>query len=238
MSFVIAIDGPSGAGKSSTARAVARRLDSLFLDTGALYRALALRVLNLGMPVHDEAAVEQCAREARIDLAGSADDTHVLLDGRDVSREIRTPEVSEMASRLATLSGVRRQLVELQRDFARRGPIVAEGRDLGTVVFPAAQVKVFLDADLGTRAERRTRELQGRGLAVARDDVREDLRRRDERDRTREDSPLARAEDAHVLDTTGLTLEQQVDAVLEVVRAHPECPAAWRLPSAGPRGST
>ena len=234
MSFVIAIDGPSGAGKSTTARAVARRLGILFLDTGALYRALALRVLSLGVPVHDEAAVERCATEARIDLAGSPEDAHVLLDGQDVSRDIRTPEVSEMSSRLATLSGVRRQLVELQRDFARRGPVVAEGRALGTVVFPEAQVKVFLDADLDARAERRTRELQARGIGVSKDDVREDLRRRDERDRSRTDSPLRRADDAHIVDTTGLSLERQIDAVLVFVWGHAECPAEWRPRTAGP----
>ncbi len=234
MSFVIVIDGPSGAGKSSTARALARRLGILFLDTGALYRAIALRALSLGVAAQDEAAAERCAREARLDLAGPPDDARVLLDGEDVSREIRTPVVGEMASRVATLSGVRRQLVDVQRAFARRGPVVAEGRDLGTVVFPEAQVKVYLDADLDTRAERRTRELQSRGLAVSRDDVREDLQRRDQRDRSRLDSPLRRAEGAHVLDTTRLSLEQQVDAVLGIVRAHPECPAEWRLPSAGP----
>jgi len=155
----------------------------------------------------------------------------VLLDGVDISLEIRTPELSEMASRLATLSGVRRQLDELQREFERRGPLVAEGRDLGTVVFPHAQVKVYLDAELEARAERRARELQGRGLGVSRDAVREDLRRRDERDRTRTDSPLARAADAHVVDTTRLSPEAQVDAVLELVRAHPECPAEWRTGS-------
>jgi cytidylate kinase len=234
VSFVIVIDGPSGAGKSTTARAVARRLGVLFLDTGALYRAVALRVLSLGIAAADVTSVEQCAREARIDLAGSPEDTHVLLDGRDVSRDIRTPEVSEMSSRLATVSGVRRQLVDVQREFARRGPVVAEGRDLGTVVFPNAQVKVFLDADLETRAERRARELQGRGIGVSRDDVREDLRRRDERDRSRTDSPLRRADDAHVVDTTGMGLAAQVEAVLAIIRAHPECPAEWRLPSAGP----
>ncbi len=227
MSFVIAIDGPSGAGKSSTARAVARRLGILFLDTGALYRALALRVLNLGISPSDEEHVVACADEARIDLTGAADDTHIVLDGTDVSREIRTPEVSELSSRLATLSGVRRRLVDLQRGFAERGPVVAEGRDLGTVVFPRAQVKVFLDANLDTRAERRTRELQARGLAASRERVRADLARRDERDRGRDDSPLKQAEDAHVVDTTGLDLEGQVEAVLELVRAHPECPAEW-----------
>ena len=232
MSFVIAIDGPSGAGKSSTARAVARRLGILFLDTGALYRALALRALNLGVPPHDEAAVAACALEARIDLTGAADDTHVLLDGVDVSRDIRTPEVSEMSSRLATLSGVRRHLVDVQRGFAERGPVVAEGRDLGTVVFPQAQIKVFLDADLETRAERRARELQARGIAVSRDEVRSDLMRRDERDRGRRDSPLREAEDSHVIDTTGMGLEGQIEAVLGLVRGHPDCPSAWRGPGA------
>ena len=235
MSFVIAIDGPSGAGKSSTARGVAQRLGILFLDTGALYRALALRVLELGVALHDEGAVERCATDARIDLTGAVD-AHVLLDGRDVSQEIRTPEVSEMSSRLATRSGVRRRLVELQREFARRGPVVAEGRDLGTVVFPEAQVKVYLDADLDTRAERCTRELQARGIAVAKQDVREDLQRRDERDQSRTDSPLRRADDAHVVDTTGLSLERQIAAVLAIVRAHRECPPAWRQPAAGPAG--
>lgn len=227
MSFVIAIDGPSGAGKSSTARGVAARLGILFLDTGALYRAIARRVLDAGIAATDAAAVERCAREARIDLGGTPEHPLVLLDGADVTRDIRTPEVSEMSSRLAVQSGVRRVLADLQREFARRGPVVAEGRDLGTVVFADAQVKIYLDADLDTRAERRTRELQSRGLAVARVDVRADLERRDERDRTRADSPLQRAEGAVVIDTTGMSLERQIDEVLDVVRAHPERPAEW-----------
>ena len=234
MGFVIAIDGPSGAGKSSTARAVARRLGILFLDTGSLYRAIALRVLASGVPADDEAAVARCAGEARIDLAGTPDDPRVLLDGEDVTEDIRTPAVSEMSSRLAAQSGVRRRLVELQRQFPPRGPVVAEGRDLGTVVFPDAQVKIYLDADLATRAQRRTRELQARGIAVSHSDVQEDLERRDQRDRGRVDSPLKQAEDARIIDTSGLTLEQQIDAVLRVIRAHPECPAAWQERSAGP----
>ncbi len=227
MSFVIAIDGPSGAGKSSTARGVAARLGILFLDTGALYRAIARRVLEAGIAATDAEGLERCAREARIDLAGTADDPRVLLDDVDVTREIRTPEVSEMASRLAVQPGLRRVLADLQREFARRGPVVAEGRDLGSVVFPNAQVKIYLDADLDTRAERRTRELQSRGIAVSRTDVREDLERRDERDRTREDSPLTRAQGALVIDTTGMSLDAQVEEVLHVVRAHPERPAEW-----------
>src|SRR5204863_6454050 len=141
---------------------------------------------------------------------------HVWLDGAEVSDAIRTPEVSEMASRLAAQTPVRRRLVEIQRALATRGPLVAEGRDLGTVVFPDAEVKIYLDADLDTRAARRARELQSRGIAVAVADVREDLARRDERDRTRTDSPLQRAADATVIDTTGMSLETQVEAVLAI----------------------
>ena len=236
MNFVIVLDGPSGAGKSSTARAVAARLGILLLDTGALYRAVALRALQNGVSPDDTAAVERCAAEARLDLTGSPDGPHVLLEGTDVSREIRTPEVSELASRFAALPGVRRDLVAIQRGIALRGPVVAEGRDLGTVVFPDADVKIYLDADLATRAERRARELQARGIAASSADVREDLIRRDQRDRTRLDSPLRRAEDAIAVDTTGLSLEEQVDQVLEIIRADPSCPEAWKTARKEPAG--
>jgi len=234
VSFVITIDGPAAAGKSTVARSVARHSGFLYVDTGALYRALGLKLVREGIAPDDLAAVERCLASTTLDLSGSPDETHVWLDGHDVSGEIRTPEVSELASRVAAMPFVRRRLVEIQRGLRSRGPLVGEGRDLGTVVFPGAQVKVYLDADLETRAERRTRELHGRGLAMTRDDVREDLRRRDERDRTRQDSPLRRAGDAHVVDTTGMDLEHQVDAVLEIVRSHPESPAAWKVPSRGP----
>jgi cytidylate kinase len=237
VSFVIVIDGPSGAGKSSTARGVAHRLGILFLDTGALYRAVALRALERGIPLDDALALAECAAAARLDLTGSPGDAHVYLDGADVSRDIRTPEVSEASSRVAAHPLVRRRLVEVQREIARRGPVVAEGRDLGTVVFPDAQVKIYLDAEPATRARRRASELQSRGIAVSVEDVAAELARRDERDRGREDSPLRRAEGASVLDTTGLTLDQQTERVLEAVRAHPECPAAWRQGAPGRAGS-
>jgi cytidylate kinase len=215
---------------------VAARLGILFLDTGALYRAVALRALQNGVSPDDPAAVERCVAETRLDLTGSPDGPHVLLDGADVSREIRTPEVSELSSRLAALPGVRRQLIAIQREIALRGPVVAEGRDLGTVVFPDADVKLYLDADLATRAERRTRELQGRGIAAAPAEVRQDLARRDQRDGTRADSPLRRADDALVLDTTGLGFEEQVRRVLEIVRAHPRCPEEWQAARNEPAG--
>jgi len=230
MSFVVTIDGPAGAGKSTTARTVARALGFIYVDTGALYRAFALRVLNQGAAPEDDGALEQSLREARLALSGSPDRPVVWLDGADVTEEIRSPAVSEMSSRLAARTLVRRQLVEVQRSLRARGPLVAEGRDLGTVVFPDAQVKIFLDADPETRARRRHDELLRRGLPVRLEDVADDLRRRDLRDRSRTDSPLVAAEDAQVLDTSGMTAEDQVAEVLRRVRAHPECPGAAREP--------
>jgi cytidylate kinase len=224
VSFVITIDGPSAAGKSTTARALAERLGIRVLDTGAFYRAVALKALRGGVPLDDPGAVAAVARSAAIATAGSPSHSHVLLDGEDVGAAIRAPEVGEAASRVAALPEVRRVLVGWQRAMAERGPLVGEGRDLGTVVFPEADVKIFLDADLATRALRRCRELQGRGLAASVDAVREELERRDARDRTREDSPLRPAEGATLVDTSGMDMDRQVEAVLEVVKAHPRWP--------------
>lgn len=226
MSFVVTIDGPSAAGKSTTARAVAERLGILYLDTGAFYRALALKALREGVPAEDREALARLARESSIDFTGSPATAHVFLDGVDVTGEIRTPDVSEMSSRVAAVPGVRQQLVLWQRALRARGPLVGEGRDLGTVVFPDADVKVYLDADLETRATRRCRELHSRGIAVTLEAVRADLARRDERDRTRSDSPLRAAEGAVVLDTSGMDLEEQVKSVLDLVTARPDCPEA------------
>ena len=226
MSFVVVLDGPSAAGKSTTARAIAERLGMRYLDTGAFYRALALKVIQEGVRPDDADAVAEVARASTIDFSGSPSQAHVFLDGRDVSGEIRTPEVSEMASRVAAVPAVRRLMVEWQRAMSARGPLVGEGRDLGTVVFPDADVKIYLEADLETRAKRRCRELQARGIAVQLDDVREDLRRRDKRDKGRADSPLAAAADALHVDSSGMDLEAQVGAVLEVVRRHPRCPVS------------
>jgi cytidylate kinase len=225
MSFVVTIDGPAAAGKSTTARAVAMELGFLYVDTGALYRALALQVLNEGVSPDDPEAVLEAVGRARLDLSGSPDHPRVLLDGSDVSEAIRTPVVSETASRLAAQPGVRRELVHVQRALRERGPLVGEGRDLGTVVFPDADVKIYLDADLETRARRRYRELHERGLPVPMDEVRMEIERRDRRDRERKDSPLAVPAEASVLDTTGMDVEAQVAAVLEIVQAHPSCPA-------------
>jgi CMP/dCMP kinase len=225
-SFVVTIDGPGAAGKSTTARAVANALGFLYVDTGALYRALALKCLESGVKLEEGEGLAALLEVTRVDLSGTPERVHVWLDHVDVADRIRTPEVSEASSRLAALPSVRRRLVEVQRSLNEHGPLVGEGRDLGTVVFPDAEVKVFLDADLDTRARRRARELESRGIPMSLDQVREELERRDQRDRTRADSPLLPAAGALVLDSSGMTIEQQVERVLEEVRRHPRFPAA------------
>ena len=190
MSFVVTIDGPSAAGKSTVAREVATRLGFLYVDTGALYRALAVKLRRRGGSVDDPASVEAMLAGTELDLSGSPAEPHVWLDGEDVAGRIRTPEVSELSSRLAALPPVRRWLVRIQRSLRDRGPVVGEGRDLGTVVFPDAEVKIYLDADPATRARRRARELEERGLPLPFEQVLEEMERRDRRDRTRKDSPL------------------------------------------------
>ncbi len=213
--MVIAIDGPAGAGKSTVARAVARRLGFTYLDSGALYRCVAL--LALESPDQTPARL---ARGARIELG-----ERVLLDGRDVTEEIRTLEVSAKASLLASDLAVREALVALQRELVSRGDLVAEGRDIGTVVAPDAALKVFLTADPPERARRRAAE-----LGLDQGAVLDELRRRDQRDSEREHSPLRAARDAVTLDTTGLSVEQVVEHIARLARtaARPEVPPAAR----------
>jgi CMP/dCMP kinase len=207
--LVIAIDGPAGSGKSTVARSVARRLAFTYIDSGAMYRAVALWALRLGMDLDDFHRMEQLAREARIELPGD----RVILNGADVTAEIREPRVSEAASQVAAQPGVRRALREEQRRIGSAGPAVMEGRDIGTVVFPDAQVKIFLDAQPEQRAQRRAKE-----LGVPLEDVARDLETRDQRDRSRAEAPLVQAPDAEYLDTTHLTPAQVEEAVLKLVR--------------------
>ena len=207
--MIIAIDGPGGSGKSTVARSVARRLGFTYIDSGAMYRAVALWALRLGMDLDDLHRLEQLAKEARIELP----DDRVVLNGEDVTAEIRAPKVSDAASRVAAQPGVRRAMREEQRRIGSAGPSVMEGRDIGTVVFPDAKVKIFLDAQPDARAQRRASEL---GAAV--EDVARDLDARDQRDRSRAEAPLTQAPDAEYLDTTHLTLTQVEEAVLKLVR--------------------
>lgn len=216
--LVIAVDGPAGAGKSTVARRVAAALNYLYIDTGAMYRAIALAVLEEGVGPDDGAAVERLARGLDVELVPSAAGNRVLLEGRDVTERIRAPEVSAAVSQVAALPGVRRRMVQLQRRLAAGGGVVMDGRDIGTVVFPDADVKVFLTASAEERARRRWLELRAAGHAPSLDDIRVNIESRDRLDSTRDVAPLRKAEDAVEIDTTDKTVDEVVDQVLELVR--------------------
>jgi len=217
---VIAIDGPAGVGKSTTARALAQRLGYTLVDTGALYRGVALAARDRGISWDDEVAVVATCDENDLAFVSQADGTpRLLLNGRDRSDEIRTPELSAGASRVSAYPGVRRALLGLQRDLGRAGGVVLEGRDIGTVVFPDAEVKLFLTASAEERARRRVRDMQDRGIAADYEQVLAAIRSRDEADSTRAIAPLRPAEDAVILDSTSLDLDAVVQHVLDLVHA-------------------
>jgi cytidylate kinase len=214
---VIAIDGPSGAGKSSVGRALAERLGYTFVDTGAMYRALALKAARSGVDPDDGEALARLLHGASIELRDGG--RRVWLDGEDVSDSIRTREASALASRVSVHSAVRREMVARQRALGADGGVVLDGRDIGTAVFPDADVKFYVDADASRRAERRAAELRAAGQPVDLDAILREIRERDHADMTRADSPLTRAPAAIVLDTTALAPGQVVEKMLEAVRA-------------------
>lgn len=213
--IVIAIDGPAASGKSTTAKLVAERLGYLHLDTGAMYRAITLRALREGVSVRDAEKMGSLARSTRIGLERTTNGNRVFLQSEDVTDEIRSPEISRQVSAVSSHPAVRAVLVEQQRYLARQGGVVLEGRDIGTVVFPMAELKIFMIADIAERARRRKGDLARTGVELDDETVTKEIADRDTLDSTRKASPLRKADDAIELDTSGLTIEEQVEFIVK-----------------------
>ena len=217
LKLVVAIDGPAGAGKSTVAKLVAQELHLVYIDTGAMYRAVAWKVLYQKKGV-TTAAIEEVAKDIDVRLYYEGGRTRVFADGKEVTDEIRTPEVSHIVSKVASLALVREKMVELQRKMAESGSVLMDGRDIGTNVLPNASVKIYLTASIEERAKRRAKELLEKGHAVSEADVEKEIAARDKADMEREISPFRQADDAVLLDTTGLSIKEVVSRILSLCR--------------------
>ncbi|MFN0124928.1 MAG: (d)CMP kinase [Blastocatellia bacterium] len=216
--MIIAIDGPAGAGKSTVAKGLARRLGFLYIDTGAMYRAIAWKALRDDVSPADADRVGALAAAAQIELHGTVDDMQVIIDGVNISGEIRTPDISQAASRVSAIPAVRRALVARQQEMGRDRDVVMEGRDIGSVVFPDADAKFYLDATSEARAQRRFAEDQARGVAVKSLDVmKREIESRDHRDKTRADSPLTLVDDAIHIDSSEATADEVIEKILRIL---------------------
>lgn len=215
---VVAIDGPAGSGKSTVAKMLAKRLAFTHIDTGALYRGVALLALRKKVAMEDEAAVVKAASGAKLEFHQTPDGNLLHIDGENVHREIRTEQVSQIASKVSAYPGVRALLLELQRALGANGGVVLEGRDIGTVVFPAAEVKIFLTANIDARAKRRALELSAKGTAVDLDRVKTEMAQRDKQDSERAVAPLVQASDAVLVDTSDLPIESVLDHLESLIR--------------------
>lgn len=222
--LIVAIDGPAGAGKSTIARLVANALGYLYIDTGAMFRAVAWKSLQQGIAPQAESELIALTETMSIRLTNDNGKTGVFVDEIDVSEAIRTPEISRLVSTIAIIAGVRHILLTMQQQMAAQGGVVMDGRDIGTAVLPNAEVKVFLTASIEERAERRWRELQQKGFACDLAELREEIAARDKQDYERETAPLRQADDAALVDTTGLSIAQVTETILTLVeRRASEC---------------
>ena len=217
MAFNVAVDGPAGAGKSTVAKAVAAKRNFIYVDTGAMYRAMALYFLRQGTDPKDEAAITAGCREVAVTLGYEGGVQQVYLNGENVTGQIRTEEVGMMASQTSAYGPVREKLTQLQKELARTSDVIMDGRDIGTCVLPQADVKVYLTASVSVRAKRRYQELLEKGVACSLAEIEKEIEERDYRDMHREHSPLKQAEDAYYLDSSDMTLEQVVNAIIELI---------------------
>jgi cytidylate kinase len=223
--LVIAIDGVAGSGKSTTAKLVAKQLGYMHIDTGAMYRAVALKMMRNGVEVTDSDKIDELLKTTHLSQREIDGQMRIFLDGQDVTDAIRTPEISLWVGPVSENARVREHLVRWQRELGKDGAVVLEGRDIGTVVFPDADLKIFMVADLKARAKRRRKEMLSRGIDQSLTEVEEALAARDERDSSREHSPLRKAVDAQILDTTDMTIGDQVDQVVKLARKLAMSPA-------------
>ncbi len=218
MSFNIAIDGPAGAGKSTAAKLAAKELGFIYVDTGAMYRTIALYLLRSGTDIEDEGALQAALEDIDVGISYEQDVQHMILNGEDVSGLIRTPEVSDMASRSSARPAVRKKLLDLQRQLAAREDVLMDGRDIGTAILPQADLKIFLTASVEERARRRFLEMKEKGEECSEEEIRKEIEERDYRDMHREISPLVQAKDAILLDTSDMTLEQVVEKITALAK--------------------
>ncbi len=212
----IAIDGPAGAGKSTIARRAAKEMGFIYVDTGAMYRAVALYMLNNDINVEDEIAVSEAVANVVVDLAYEGDEQQILLNGENVNGLIRTPKVSAAASKTSAYPAVRARLLDLQKNIAANNSVLMDGRDIGTVVLPNAELKIFLTASAEVRGERRYKELIAKGEEANLSSIIADIEKRDEQDRNRAVSPLVQAEDAVLVDTSNMTIDEVVNHIIEL----------------------
>ena len=216
--MIVTIDGPAASGKSTTARLVAKELGWLYLDTGAMYRALTVKVLRHNIPLEDTQRIAHLAETTAIDLVPSENGVKVILDGEEVTSDIRHPDVDRAVGPVCEIPMVREIMVSLQRRMSEHKEVIAEGRDMGTVVFPGAELKFYVVASLDERTRRRQRDLAAQGIHLSEEQIQDDIEKRDRRDSSREMSPLRKAEDAILLNTTEMDIDSQVQFVVEKIR--------------------
>ncbi len=215
--MIVAIDGPAGTGKGTVAKLISERLDFVYIDTGAMYRCITLKMIRESISLNEEEKIKDLLERTKITFKNLSDKQHVYLDGEDVSDLIRKPNVNELVSPVSAIKIIRIKMVELQRKLGEEGNVIMEGRDITTVVFPNAEVKIYLDAKLEIRAERRYKELIARGNDITYEDTLESIRKRDKNDMEKEMGALKIAEDAVVIDTSNMTIEEVYDKIKEII---------------------